>query len=107
MPDTKTVSRELGGKTISLETGRLAGNAHGAVVIRYGDTMVVCTAVMSRQPRPGIDFFPLTVDYEEKLYAIGKIPGSFFRREGRPSTEAILSARLTDRPRSPSAPPRP
>jgi polyribonucleotide nucleotidyltransferase len=104
MPDIRTFTRELGGKTLTLETGRLAGLANGAVTVQYGDTVVIATAVMSRQQRPGIDFFPLTIDFEEKLYAIGKIPGSFFRREGRPSTEAILSARLTDRPLRPLFP---
>jgi len=104
MGDIKTVSRELGGKTLTLETGRIAGLAGGAVTVRYGDTVVLCTATMARKPRPGMDFFPLTIDFEEKLYAIGKIPGSFFRREGRPSTEATLSARLTDRPLRPLFP---
>ncbi|MEX0749915.1 MAG: polyribonucleotide nucleotidyltransferase, partial [Dehalococcoidia bacterium] len=104
MADIKTVTRELGGKTLTLETGRIAGLAGGAVTVRYGDTVVLCTATMARKPRPGMDFFPLTIDFEEKLYAIGKIPGSFFRREGRPSTEAILSARLTDRPLRPLFP---
>jgi len=89
---------------MTLETGRIAGLAGGAVTVRYGDTLVLCTATMARKPRPGMDFFPLTIDFEEKLYAIGKIPGSFFRREGRPSTEAILSARLTDRPLRPLFP---
>jgi polyribonucleotide nucleotidyltransferase len=104
MGDIKTVSRELGGKTLTIETGRIAGLAGGAVTVRYGDTIVLCTATMARKPRPGMDFFPLTIDFEEKLYAIGKIPGSFFRREGRPTTEAILSARLTDRPLRPLFP---
>jgi len=104
MADIKTVTRELGGKTVTVETGRVAGLAGGAVTLRYGDTIVLCTATMARKPRPGMDFFPLTIDFEEKLYAIGKIPGSFFRREGRPTTEAILSARLTDRPLRPLFP---
>src|SRR5206468_7217729 len=84
--------------------GRLAKLAGGAVLLTYGDTVVLCTATMARQPRPNMDFFPLTIDFEEKMYAAGKIPGSFFRREGRPSTEAILSARLTDRPLRPLFP---
>ncbi|HEX5479335.1 MAG TPA: polyribonucleotide nucleotidyltransferase [Dehalococcoidia bacterium] len=104
MTDIRTWSRELGGKTLTIEHGRVAGLAGGAVTLRYGDTVVLCTATMARRPRPGTDFFPLTIDYEEKMYAIGKIPGSFFRREGRPSTEAILSARLTDRPLRPLFP---
>ncbi len=103
-PDIKTFTRELGGKTLSIEHGRVAGLAGGAVMIRYGDTVAMCTATMARTPRPGMDFFPLTIDFEEKMYAAGKIPGNFFRREGRPSTEAILSARLTDRPLRPLFP---
>ncbi|HET6614620.1 MAG TPA: polyribonucleotide nucleotidyltransferase, partial [Dehalococcoidia bacterium] len=104
MADIKTITRELGGKTFTIEQGRVAGLAGGAVTVQYGDTVVLCTATMARKPRPGMDFFPLTIDFEEKLYAIGKIPGSFFRREGRPTTEAILSARLTDRPLRPLFP---
>jgi len=89
---------------ITFETGKMAGQASGAVVIRAGDTMVLATATISKQPRAGIDFFPLTVDYEERLYAAGRIPGSFFRREGRPTEEAILICRLTDRPLRPLFP---
>ena len=92
-----SVSREIGGKTLNLETGKLAVQADGAVTVRYGDTIILVTACMSAQLRPDVDFLPLTVDYEERLYAVGKIPGSFFRREGRPSQEAILVDRLTDR----------
>ncbi|MCH8746020.1 MAG: polyribonucleotide nucleotidyltransferase, partial [Chloroflexi bacterium] len=80
-----------------METGKLAFQAHGSVTLRYGETVLLATAVMSEKPRTDIDFLPLTVEYEERLYAAGKIPGSFFRREGRPGQEAILSARLTDR----------
>ena len=94
----------IGNQTLILETGELAGLANGAVTIRYGDTVLLATACISDRPREGIDFFPLTIDYEERLYAIGKIPGSFFRREGRPSTDAILAARLTDRPLRPLFP---
>ncbi len=104
MPEVRTFKREFGGKTLSIETGRVANLAGGAVMIRYGDTVALCTATMARTPRPGMDFFPLTIDFEEKMYAAGRIPGSFFRREGRPSTEAILSARLTDRPLRPLFP---
>ena len=104
MAEIHSFSREFGGKTITIETGRVANLAGGAVTVSYGDTVVLCTATMARQPRPGTDFFPLTIDFEEKMYATGKIPGSFFRREGRPSTEAILSARLTDRPLRPLFP---
>jgi polyribonucleotide nucleotidyltransferase len=96
--------RLLGGKPFIIETGKLAGQANGAVTVRYGDTVALVTATMSPSPREGIDFFPLTVDYEERLYAAGKIPGSFFRREGRPSTEGVLAARLTDRPIRPLFP---
>ncbi len=95
---------EIGGKTITIETGGFAGQAGGAVTVRQGDSVLLATATMSRTPREGIDFFPLTVDYEERMYAGGKIPGSFFRREGRPSEVAILTARLTDRPIRPLFP---
>ncbi|UCC87994.1 MAG: polyribonucleotide nucleotidyltransferase [Anaerolineales bacterium] len=91
-------------RDIIFETGKLAGQAGGAVVARVGDSLVLATATASRQPREGVDFFPLTVDYEERLYAAGRIPGSFFRREGRPSEEAILLCRLTDRPLRPLFP---
>ena len=84
-----------------LRQANLAGQAGGAVTIRLGDSMVFAAATMSSNPRENIDFFPLTVDYEERMYAGGRIPGSFFRREGRPSTDAILTARLTDRPLRP------
>ncbi len=94
----------VGGKTVSFETGHLAEQANGAVLVRCGETAVLATAVASREPREGIDFFPLTVDFEEKMYAAGKIPGSFFRREGRPGETAILSARLIDRPLRPLFP---
>ncbi len=96
--------RTIGGRTMSIEVGKLAGQANGAVTVRYGDTLVLVTACVSDQPREGMDFLPLTIDYEERLYAAGKIPGSFFRREGRPSTEATLAARLTDRPLRPLFP---
>jgi polyribonucleotide nucleotidyltransferase len=103
-PDIRTFTREIGGKTLTIETGRVAGLANGACLVKYGDVVVMCTAVMARHPRPGTDFFPLTIDFEEKMYAAGRIPGSFFRREGRPSSEATLSARLTDRPLRPLFP---
>ncbi|HHW44164.1 polyribonucleotide nucleotidyltransferase [Desulfofundulus thermobenzoicus] len=95
---------EVGGRTLQLETGRVAGQAGGAVLVRYGDTVVLVTATMAKNPREGIDFFPLTVDYEERLYAVGKIPGGFIKREGRPSEKAVLSARLIDRPIRPLFP---
>lgn len=100
----RTFERMLSGKPLTIETGKLAGQANGAVTVRYGDTVALVTATMSPAPREGIDFFPLTVDYEERLYAAGKIPGSFFRREGRPSTDGVLAARLTDRPIRPLFP---
>ena len=95
---------QIGGKLLTLQTGKLASQANGAVKVTCGDTVVLATAVMSSRSRPDIDFLPLTVEFEEKLYAIGKIPGSFFRREGRPGTEAVLSARLVDRPMRPQFP---
>jgi polyribonucleotide nucleotidyltransferase len=96
MPET--VERSIGKENLTIETGKLALQAHGAVTVHYGETIVLVTAVMSERPRSAdVDFLPLTVDYEERLYSAGKIPGSFFRREGRPGQEAVLSARLTDR----------
>ncbi|TMG00587.1 MAG: polyribonucleotide nucleotidyltransferase [Chloroflexi bacterium] len=106
MLTAEVFEREIGGRTLSLEVGKVAGLANGAVTMRYGDTVILVTAVMSAEPREGIDFFPLTVDYEERLYAAGKIPGGWFRREGRPSTAGILTARLTDRPLRPLFPKR-
>lgn len=95
----KKVEMDLGeGRVLSLETGRVAKEAGGSVIVRLGDTMVLATATASGNQRPGIDFFPLLVDFEEKLYAAGKIPGGFFKREGRPSETAILTARGIDRP---------
>jgi polyribonucleotide nucleotidyltransferase len=94
----------IGGYPISIETGKLAGQAGGAVTLRCGDTLLLATATMSEEPREGADFFPLTVDYEERLYAAGRIPGSFFRREGRPHEAAILICRLADRPIRPLFP---
>ena len=92
-----TNSMELNGKTLSMETGRLAKQASGAVLLRYGDTMALVTATVSDEAREGVDFFPMTVDYEERLYAVGRIPGGFIKREGRPTERAILGCRLTDR----------
>ena len=100
----KSYTTMVGDKQITMETGKLARQAGGAVTLRIGDTVVFATATMGNEPRQGIDFFPLTVDYEERMYAGGRIPGSFFRREGRPSEEAILTARLTDRPIRPLFP---
>ncbi len=101
---TNTFSAEIGGRTLSIETGLLAAQASGAVTVRYGDTVLLATAVMGKDIRAGINFFPLTVDFEERLYAAGRIPGSFFRREGRPSEQAILVSRLIDRPLRPLFP---
>jgi polyribonucleotide nucleotidyltransferase len=95
---------KLGDHEIVVETGLLAQQAGGAVTVRSGDTIVLATATASKEPRPGVDFLPLTVDYEERLYAAGRIPGGFFKREGRPSEEAILLCRLTDRPLRPLFP---
>jgi polyribonucleotide nucleotidyltransferase len=95
---------EIGGRALTLETGRLAGLAGGAVLVTYGETVLLCTATSAEEPREGIDFFPLTVEFEEKMYAAGKIPGGFIKRESRPTEQAILSARLTDRPIRPLFP---
>ena len=100
----KVYKMQLAGRELSFETGRIAKQASGAVLIRYGDTVLLCTATASAEPREGVDFFPLTVDYEERLYAVGKIPGGFIKREGRPTEKAILAARLTDRPCRPLFP---
>ncbi|PIX47716.1 MAG: polyribonucleotide nucleotidyltransferase, partial [Anaerolineae bacterium CG_4_8_14_3_um_filter_59_70] len=102
-PETKRYTTSVGSRTIAIETGKLAAQAGGAVTVHLNDTVVFAAATMG-DVREGIDFFPLTVDYEERMYAGGKIPGSFFRREGRPSTDAILTARLTDRPLRPLFP---
>src|SRR6478736_1638659 len=105
MGDAIQVSGQINaaGLEMSIETGKLASLAAGAVVVKVGDTVVLSTVATSK-PRDGIDFFPLTVDVEERMYAAGKIPGSFFRREGRPGEAAILTCRLTDRPLRPSFP---
>lgn len=97
-------SEQLGGRTVTIETGRLAMQAGGAVTVTCGETVILATATASKEPRPNMDFFPLTVDFEERLYAAGKIPGGYIKREGRPSTDAILTSRLTDRPMRPLFP---
>ncbi len=99
-----THEAEIGGRTFSMEAGKLAEQADGAVIVRYGDSVVLATAVASKEAREGADFFPLTVDYEERMYAAGKIPGGFIKRESRPSEAAILAMRLTDRPIRPLFP---
>ena len=100
----KSYSYELGGRTLTLEFGKYAEQASGAVFVRYGETCILVTATVAETPRPGIDFFPLSVDFEEKLYAVGKIPGGWIRREGRPAEKAILTSRLIDRPLRPLFP---
>ncbi len=104
MNDERNFSTMIGSHEITVSVGKLAEQAGGAVTARVGDCLVLATATMAKTTREGLDFFPLSVDYEEKMYAAGRIPGSFFRREGRPSTEAILTCRLTDRPLRPLFP---
>jgi polyribonucleotide nucleotidyltransferase len=103
-PEGYQYTATIGNKTFLIETGKIAGQAGGSITLSIGDTMVFVAATMSVEERPGVDFLPLTVDYEERMYAGGRIPGSFFRREGRPTDEAILTARLTDRPLRPLFP---
>ena len=103
-PEGKTFIVEVGSKELTFETGKLAGQAGGAVTVQVGESQIFGVVTMSKSPREGIDFFPLSVDYEERMYAGGRIPGSFFRREGRPTEEAILTCRLTDRPLRPLFP---
>jgi polyribonucleotide nucleotidyltransferase len=100
------VKREMqwGGRTLSLETGKIARQADGAVIARLGDTVVLCTVVGAKSAKPGQDFFPLTVHYQEKTFAAGKIPGGFFKREGRPTEKETLTSRLIDRPIRPLFP---
>ena len=100
----KSYSMELAGRTLTVEVGRVAAQANGAALMHYGDTVVLSTATASDKPREGIDFFPLSVDYEEKLYAVGKIPGGFIKREGKPSENAVLTSRVIDRPMRPLFP---
>ncbi len=104
MFDTKTVEIELGDRTLSIETGRMARQAHGAVVVSYGGTVVLVTAVAAEEAREGVDFFPLTVNFQSKTFAAGKIPGGFFKREGRPPDYDTLASRLIDRPIRPLFP---
>ncbi len=98
MFDIQRVETEWAGRKLVLETGKLARQADGAVLATYGDTAVLATVVAAREERAGIDFFPLTVNYQEKTFAAGKIPGGFFKREGRPSEKETLTSRLIDRP---------
>src|ERR1700757_1170642 len=104
-PEATEISVELsGGKNLKIETGKIAKQAHGASVVRIGDNVVLATAVSNTEPREGIDFFPLTVDYREYTYAGGRIPGGFIKREGRPSEREILTSRMIDRPIRPLFP---
>src|ERR1700749_2428601 len=98
MFDIKRKSIEWGGRRLTLETGRMARQADGAVLATYGETTVLAAVVFEKHPRAGLDFFPLTVNYQEKTFAAGKIPGGFFKREGRPSEKEVLTSRLIDRP---------
>ena len=100
----KTFSMELGGRTLSVDIGRVAAQANGAAFMHYGNTVVLSTATASEKPREGIVFFPLSVEYNEKMYSVGKIPGGFTRREGKPSDNAILTCRVIDRPMRPLFP---
>ena len=97
-------SIKLGGKSLDVEYGKVAKQADGSVVIRYGDTMVLVTAVSARTPKEGLNFFPLTVEYRENSYSAGRIPGNYFRREGRPNEKEVLTCRLIDRPVRPLFP---
>ncbi len=98
MFDIQKETIEWGGRTLTLETGKVARQADGAVLATYGETTVLATVVSEPTPKPGFDFFPLTVNYQEKAFAAGKIPGGFFKREGRPSEHETLTSRLIDRP---------
>src|ERR1700681_1699340 len=98
MFDIHRVEIEWGGRKLTLETGRMARQADAAVYAQYGETSVLATVVAAKTPKPGVDFFPLTVNYQEKTFAAGKIPGGFFKREGRPSEKETLTSRLIDRP---------
>ena len=100
----KTFTMELAGRTLRVDVGRVAAQANGAVLIQYGETTVLSTATASDKPREGIDFFPLSVEFEEKLYSVGKIPGGFNKREGKASENSILTARVIDRPMRPLFP---
>src|SRR3982750_1245607 len=97
-------SIKLGDRELTVETGKIAKQADGSVIIRYGDTMVLCAAVGAPNPREGVDFFPLTVEYREAQFAAGRIPGNYFRREGRPNEKEVLTARMIDRPVRPLFP---
>ena len=103
-PNYRKYTMDLAGRPLTLETGKLAELANAAVLVTYGETTVLCTATAAPRPRDGIDFFPLSVDFEEKMYSVGRIPGSFMRREGRPGEKGILTSRVIDRPIRPLFP---
>ena len=100
----KVFETTLSGRPLVVETGKMAQLANGACLVRFGDTVVHAAATASAKPREGVDFFPLSIDYEEKLYSVGKIPGSFIKREGKPTDKAILASRCIDRPMRPLFP---
>ena len=103
-PNYRKYTMDLAGRPLTLETGKIAELANAAVMVTYGETVVLVTATAAARPRDGIDFFPLSVDFEEKMYAVGRIPGSFMRREGRPGEKGILTSRVIDRPIRPLFP---
>ena len=103
-PNYRTFKTTLAGRELVVETGKIAQLASGSCLVRYGETVILCNATASAAPRDGIDFLPLSVDFEERLYSVGKIPGSFLKREGRPSEKAILTSRVIDRPVRPLFP---
>ncbi|MGM9682625.1 MAG: polyribonucleotide nucleotidyltransferase, partial [Eubacteriales bacterium] len=100
----KVFNYTLAGRPLVVESGKVAGLANGSVLVRYGDTVILCCATASAKPRDGIDFLPLSVDYDERMYAAGKIPGGYLKREGKPSEKAILTSRVIDRPIRPLFP---
>ena len=104
MKSDTVFTTQVGRHALTIATGKLAEQAGGAVTLRVGESVLLATATMSKNVREGLDFFPLSVDFEEKMYAAGRIPGGFFRREGKPTTDAVLTSRLTDRPLRPLFP---
>ena len=100
----KTFTYELAGRPLTVEVGKVAGLANGSCLVRYGDTAVLACATASARPREGIDFLPLSVDFEERMYSVGRIPGGYLKREGRPGEKAILTSRVIDRPLRPLFP---
>ena len=104
MGDYKSYSMELAGRTLTIDIGRVGKQANGCCFMHYGETIVLSTATASKAPRDGIDFFPLSVEFEEKMYSVGKFPGGFNKREGKASTHAVLTSRVIDRPMTAPAP---